>query len=974
MNPDDAASRPRFEATGPRSIAAEQIGSAYTGDVLPVDALYVPERVTAAPGTSNLPPATLCLGREEELTRLRRILTNQQEGAITQSGALHGLGGIGKSTLALRYAHRYRGDYTLIWWINAASPDEIQTSLISLTHTLAPGWAATAERAAQLAWVMQWLAWHPGWLLVYDNVENPDDLAPYTGALPQGHHLATSRRTTGWPDSAATLNLGNLSAEDAVTLLCRLAFKDTTPTPRQQADARALTADLGYFPLAIKQAGAYLAQNRGISLAAYRRRLSTKLGKASHGIDAERTIARIWNVTLRALEEDDPLAVEVLHTAAWLAPDDIPHTMLASNGGDPDDIAEAIGTLAAYSMVSDNGVTVTVHRLVQAVLRIPRPADGTQQPQHLRGRDRAEQAVLRSLPSPSGQDTTADSQWDTLIPHLVALAATTLPGHHNAPLTDAYTTAANRLHQQGHTARTIPLLNATLTQREQVHGDTHPHTLTSRGNLAYAYLEAGNLAQAIPLFEATLPQYEQILGDTHPQTLTSRIHLAGAYQKAGHLTHAINLYETTLTQYEQILGDTHPHTLASRIHLAYAYREAGDLERAISLYEATLTQCEQVLGDSHPHTLASHSHLAGAYQEAGDLERAIPLYEATLTQREQMLGDTHPDTLNGRHNLACAYQEAGDLTRAIKLLETTLTQYEQILGDTHPQTLASRSHLAGAYQKGGDLTRAIKLLETTLTQREQILSDTHPDTLASRNNLAYVYLEAGDLERAIPLYEATLTQSEQILGDTHRQTLASRIHLAGAYQKAGRLIRAIDLYEATLTQCEQILGDTHPDTLASRNNLAGAYLQAGDLERAIPVYEAALAQCAQILGDSHPHALASRNNLAYAYLEAGDLERAIPLYEATLIRSEQILGDSHPQTLASRNNLAGAYQQAGNLARAVTLFEATLIQREQILGDTHPDTLLSRRNLAGAYAQAEQQRSKPTSTTAADPQQPSTPD
>ncbi|MFG2814679.1 tetratricopeptide repeat protein [Streptomyces sp. NPDC048410] len=852
-----------IEAAGARSIAADSIGTAYSGDVLPAEALYAPDKVTAAPGTSNLPPATLCLGREEELSRLRSALTaGRGEGLIAQGGAVHGLGGIGKSTVALHYAHRHRGDYSLIWWINAASPDEIETSFTRLTCALVPGWAVTAERGAQVAWALQWLAWHPGWLLIYDNVEDAGDLAPYTGALHNGHHLATSRRATGWPDDIATLTLGTLDPEDAVALLCRLVFKDSEPTARQWEEARRLASDVGHFPLAVRQAGAYLAQNRGVGMDAYRRRLGTKLAKAAHGADAQRTVARIWDVTLQALEKDAPLAVELLHTAAWLAPDGIPHTLLAPPGTDPDDTAEAIGVLAAYSMVTDTGTTLSVHRLVQTVLRQLQNEDSEQR-RHLRGRERAEQAVARLIPDPD-EDATADSQWDALIPHLVTLAASTPPGHQNSAFADVYRIAADRLHDQGHTARTIPLMEATLAEYERVLGATHPDTLTSRGNLASAYASVGDAGRAIPLMEATLAQCERVLGDTDPAALSIRNNLADVYHSVGDMGRAIPLMEATLAECVRVLGDSHPNTLTIRNNLAGVYQTAGDPGRALPLFEATLAQRERVLGGTHPATLTSRNNLAGAYRSMGDLERAIPLYEATLAECERVLGDASPITLTSRNNLADVYRALGDLGRAIPLIETTLAQCERVLGVTHPDTLTSRNNLAGAYQSAGDLGRALQLFEATLAQREQALGESHPDTLTSRNNLAGAYKTAGDLGRALQLFEATLAQRERVMGGTHPDTLTSRNNLAGAYRSMGDLERAIPLYEATLAECERVLGDTFPITLTTRNNLACAYQSAGDPGRAIPLFEATLAECEQVLGDTHPHTLTSRKNLAYA--------------------------------------------------------------------------------------------------------------
>ncbi|MEV0194544.1 FxSxx-COOH system tetratricopeptide repeat protein [Kitasatospora purpeofusca] len=808
-----------YNASGNRSIAAHTIGHAHTGDVigLPAEILTAARDVPAPPGLANLPPVPLCLGRDDDLTRLRTTLTEQNGTAITQASTVHGLGGIGKTTLALAYAHRQRHAYSLVWWLNADSPTRLEQSLAALATRLAPTLTRILSQDSQADWAMAWLQWHPGWLLVFDNVESPTDLNPYLGALDGGHHLVTSRRATGWPRTIHTLALGTLDPDEAANLICTHAIADRTPTPRDRQAAHALAADLGHLPLALEQAGAYLGQNPTIGIDAYRRRLTVKLDKTADGLDAERTIARIWDQTLRALTARNPLAVDILHTIAWLAPDNIPVSLLAGPGVDADDLAEALGLLAAYSMATLTPDTISVHRLLQTVLRTTAPTNPDGSPA---GRREAEHALTRELTALPAPTSGPAPGWDTLIPHLIALATT--HDHQNESTTTLYARAAEYLYLQGHNARTIPLREAALAQSEEHVGSTHPDTLANRNNLASAYRDAGNLDRAISLYELTLTQREQTLGDTHHSILTSRNNLAYAYQTAGDLERAIPLHETTLSQYEQTLGDTHPDTLTSRNNLALAYRAAGDLERAIPLLELTLTQCEEHLGDTHPDTLSSRNNLALAHRAAGNLERAIPLYETTLIQYEQTLGDTHPDTLTSRNNLAVAYQIAGDLEHAIPLLELTLTQCQEHLGDTHPDTLNSRNNLALAHRAAGNLDHAIPLLELTLTQREQILGDTHPDTLTSRNNLAVAYRDAGNLEHAIPLLELTVTQSEQTLGDTHPDTLDSRNNLALAHQAAGDLDHAIPLYETTLSQSEQALGKTHPHTETVRANLADA--------------------------------------------------------------------------------------------------------------------------------------------------------
>ncbi|MUN40918.1 tetratricopeptide repeat protein [Actinomadura sp. NEAU-AAG5] len=869
------------EASGPAAIAAggDVINSPTHVDVYQAVPLPRAEEVDPPRGApSNLRFGTeLFVGRSAELAELDAALAGPG-GAVVQ--AVHGLGGVGKSTLAARWARQHADAHVLTWWITADSAANITAGLAELAGVLvpemtrstpaAPGAVPVQERAA---WARRWLASHAGWLVVLDNVTDPGDVAELVAGAPAGRFLITSRLREGWHDIApALIKLDVLSESDALDLLRgvltvgRPASGPGAGVPTGLEKGAELCAELGWLPLAVKQAAAFVRQAHLTPedyLELYRANPAAIYDRAARGSDSA-TIALIWRITLDTLAESTPLAGELLRIMAWWAPETIPRTLptpITDPVTDPVGLATALGELAAYNMITLSPETISVHRLVQAVARTPDPRDPHRQPADI---DTARHHATTLLHQATPADTDDPAGWPTwrsLLPHIDALA------EHADPDTDTTTTsllldsAALFLHEQGAIARAIAYYQRALASNQRLHGPDHPDTLTSRNNLAGAYYEAGDLERAIPLLEATLTDRERVLGNDHPNTLASRNNLAGAYYASGDLGRAIPLLKATLTDQERVLGDDHPDTLISRSNLAYAYQEAGDLGRAIPLLEATLTDQERVLGNDHPRTLASRSNLAGAYQEAGDLGRAIPLHQQTLTDRERVLGNDHPDTLISRSNLAYAYQEAGDLERAIPLLEATLTDQERVLGNDHPRTLTSRSNLARAYQEAGDLGRAIPLHQQTLTDQERVLGNDHPHTLTSRNNLAHAYQAAGDLKRAIPLLEATLTDRERVLGNDHPHTLTSRNNLAGAYYEAGDLERAIPLLEATLTDRERVLGNDHPNTLISRSNLAGAYQEAGDLGRAIPLLEATLAGCRRVLGEDHPLTKTVRENL-----------------------------------------------------------------------------------------------------------------
>ena len=863
-------------------------------------------KVDAPPALMNLPHRPrLFVGRCAEMGQLDRALA--EPGTVVVQ-AVHGLGGIGKSTLVAHWVAEHATQHTLTWWITAETSSSIDAGLANLARALQPALGGVLPAEALRERAVQWLASHHGWLVVLDNVSDPTDIAPLLAAAPTGRYLITSRRASGWHSLAQPIHLDVLSPTEAVNLLTEIVAPST---PQELMGASELCAELGFLPLAIEQAGAFIAQ-AGISppdyLVLLRDHPAEMYRATAEGGDVARTVARIWHITLDRLA-DEPLTGEVLRFLAWYAPDAIPRSLLDSFATPPE-LISAIGRLAAYSMLSADPATVAVHRLVQAVARTPEPGDPHRDSKAIAiAREQATAHLAAAIPDNNPVEWPT---WRTLLPHINAFADHAPSGTDTEITAQLFHEVGMFLLGQGQVSQAAAYLQRAIDGIRQAVGDDHADVLTALNNLGCAYIESGNLGQAIAILGQNLIDQRRILGNDHEDTLRSCNNLARAHMDAGHLAQAIPMFEQNLADRRRVLGNDHEDTLTSRNNLARAYQIAKDIERAISMFEQNLPELDRVMGSDHPRTLTARNNLAAAYLYTEDPARAIPLFEHNLIDQQRILGNDHPDTLDCRNDLARAVQLAGHPDQAIPMFEQNLVDRERVLGPDHPKVLASHNNIARAYEAAKNFDKAISLFKKNLAELHRILGNDHPQTLAGYYSLGGAYLESGDLASAARLYKRCLTDQQRVLGNDHPNTLDTRNNLAQTYLEAGNPRRSIPLFEQNLADQQRVLGEDHIETLSSRHSLARAHFDAGHIEQALDLFEQSCAELSRILGRSHPSTLACRSNLAYTYLKSGKKSQAISLFEQTLADQQRVLGSNHPDTLTTRRNLATA-QRSRNL-------------------------------------------------------------
>lgn len=446
-------------------------------------------------------------GRDNDLSELHRLLKARSRVAVQ---AVRGMGGVGKTQLALEFCHRHCARLDAVWWIGAENPTLIPDQLRGLGRALGLDLPADVADAAQV--VLSHLRGLPRWLLVFDNAESVADLHPFLPSSGTGKVLVTTRRA-GFDALGGVLDLDTMARRESVALLARRSPVLTA----DQADE--LAELLGDLPLGLEQAAAYLAQSR-MPPHEYLQLLRTSPdGLADKGEDgqrrtADRSLHTLWTLSLRRLDEHNPQAAQLLAVCSYLAPEAVPMELFTTNSAvlptplDADaanaaTLSHVVGVLTDYSLVKRDQNTITVHRLVQLAVRehatSPTPdADSEHHPLAWT------LALLHAhLPLGVYKDPTAWPRWQQLLPHVLAA----LHHHHATPDLARETTlwllnqTSSYLQTIGLAGQARPLAERALAIDEATHGPDHPHVAIRLGNLAMVLQDLGQPHDAELLLE-----------------------------------------------------------------------------------------------------------------------------------------------------------------------------------------------------------------------------------------------------------------------------------------------------------------------------------------------------------------------------------------------------------------------------------------------------------------------------------------
>ncbi|MBD2595853.1 tetratricopeptide repeat protein [Nostoc spongiaeforme FACHB-130] len=795
------------------------------------------------------------VGREAKLQELHQLLKKNQQVAIA------GMGGVGKTELALQYAHSHLVTYQGgICWLSAVQDVGLQLVQFAM-NKLQLNIPDDSELVPRVQYCLT--KWPEGEvLLIIDNVTNyRDEVRCYLESVPaRFKQLITTREKLQSP--IVRLDLDVLTPLEAMQLLKSIIGRERLR--REALVARRLCKWLGYLPLGLELVGRYLLGDEELSLADMLQDLENErlknpaLVEVPQEMKTELGVAAAFELSWRRLRENAQNLGCVLSLFA-LAP--IPWELVEgiTINNEAQNWKQARRELLQLHLVQSKGDGIyQLHPLLREFFQDK--LEGLEQKEEFkRSFCGVMVEVTKDIPQePTLQEIKAIA---LVIPHLAEVAKNFIQYVSDEDLICVFT-----------------------------------------GN-AFFYKGQGLYDKAAPWLEQCLETAKQRLGEEHLEVAFSLNNLADLYGCRGRYNEAETLSIQALALCQKLLGEEDPGIALILNNLAHIYDYQGKYSEAKPLLIRSLELTRKALGEENINFTVSLTGLAGVYQSQGKYSEAEPLLIQALALRRKLLGEEHLFVARSLNNLALIYYAQSRYSEAEPLFIQSLELRRKLLGEEHPSVALGLHNLGLLYEAQGRYTEAEPLFIQSLELRRKLLGEEHPDVATSLHNLAHLHTFQGRYTEAESLFTQNLALLRKLVGEEHPDVATSLHNFAELYQLQGKSGKAEALYNKALKLRRKLLGKEHFDVVTTLHRLVILYISQRRFRKAEVLQIQAFKITSKLLGDDNPGIVQSIRVLASIYICQGRYRESELLLIRALDISERNLGSNHPDTVAVRENL-----------------------------------------------------------------------
>lgn len=817
-------------------------------------------------------------GRKDLLAQISSLFKNSEDTQGRSFVALSGLGGIGKTQLAIEYAYQYEQMYRAVLWVPADSPGLLHEHFGHLARILHLPQQDGQEFRYVIEAVQNWLTEQSSCLLIFDNVEDIKAVYHLVPTAYRGHILLTTRlHTVG--ALAQHVAVDALTPSEGMAVLLRRAKvipPGTSPTSARLPDqrvARKLAHLMGGLPLALDQAGAYI-EEMTCDLEGYLQRYQTHqvqmLMRRGTSFEYPESVTTTWSLAFERLQQSHPQALRLLQLCAFLHPDSIPEEIFLASAPplvqplatDLPSLDELVNVACMFSLVRRHSKTNTLsmHRLVQSVLK-----ERLDEPAQRQMAEWAVRAVNALFPECSF------STWALCHRYLAsALAAADLIERWRLIMPEAarlLSQAGMYVQAHAHYAQAEQLFSQAAGIYEQLYGHEHLRVADCLFALASLYEMQWKEDQGESLYRRVLEIRTHLLGPDHPQVAHGFNALAMLFYKRGKYAQASELYQQALRIFERVEESNSLDAAHCLNNLAALYSEQSDYTQAEQLHKRALAIREQALEPDHPDIATSLRNLAATYVARGQYRQAEQLYQRALAIREKVLGPEHPDVSMVLRSLGLLYYLQGKYAEAEPFYQRTLAIRQKAFGPHHGFVGDAFCMMAELQTAQGKYAEAEEGFQKALAIWEPDVGPDNPDVAQCYLGLAAIFVAQEHYAEAAPLCERALAILQQTFGTQHPYVAQVLEVQATILSAQGQDTEAEAIYQQALTIVRHRLGETHPQVAGILSKLAALYLKQRRFPEAEQLYQLALAVYEQTVGLEHPLAVDCKEQLATASVE-----------------------------------------------------------------------------------------------------------